>query len=160
MPLTIRDARPADAGIIAEFNSRMSEETEGIPLDPGLIGPGVEAILADPAKGRYWVAEIDGELVGQIMTTLEWSDWRNGSIWWLQSVYVRQDHRRSGVFSALYRHVESLARETPGVVGIRLYVEKDNERAKATYDKLGFSMTGYQLMQALWSGHGATEGDD
>ena len=158
MPLTIRDALPADAAIIAEYNSLLSEETEGVPLDTKLIGPGVEALLADPAKGRYWVAEIDGDIVGQIMVTLEWSDWRNGSIWWLQSVYVRENHRRDGVFSALYRHVETLARETPDVVGIRLYVERSNERAKATYDKLGFSMTEYQLMQSLWTGHGANEG--
>ena len=159
MALTIRDAQAADAAIIADFNSRLSEETEGVPLDMSLILPSAKALLADPAKGRYWIAEIDGDIVGQIMTTLEWSDWRNGAIWWLQSVYVVENHRRDGVFSALYSHVESLARAEPDVVGIRLYVEKANDRAKATYEKLGFSMTGYQLMQNLWVGHGAPEGD-
>ena len=160
MPLTIRDARLSDADIIADFNSRLSAETEGVPLDPELIGPGVRALLADPAKGRYWVAEIDGEIVGQIMVTLEWSDWRNGAIWWLQGVYVPEAHRRAAVFSTLYGHVESLARQAPDVVGIRLYVERANDRAKASYAKLGFGMTSYQMMQDLWVGHGASEGDD
>ena len=132
MNLLIRDALPDDAKTIADFNSRMALETEGRPLDPVLIDPGVAAILADPDKGRYWVAELDGNIVGQIMVTYEWSDWRNGQLWWIQSVYVDRDYRRKGVFSALYRHVKSLAREDPEVCGMRLYVEKDNKRAMET----------------------------
>lgn len=143
----IRNATPDDAPIIAGFNSRLAEETEGSALDAALIGPGVARILADASLGCYWVAERDGEIVGQIMTTREWSDWRNGMLWWLQSVYVHPDHRRGGVFSALYRHVEALARQSPDVVGIRLYVEKDNTRAQRTYVKLGMTMTDYQVMQ-------------
>ena len=150
MTFTIRDATPADRDIVAEYNSRLSQETEDGPLDSTLILPGVAAVLADRSKGRYWLAE-DGDLIiGQIMVTYEWSDWRNGMLWWIQSVYVHTDHRRAGVFSALYRHVESLAEEDPEVVGIRLYVERNNTRAQSTYAKLGMSMTTYQIMQTLF----------
>jgi GNAT superfamily N-acetyltransferase len=147
MELRIRDATLADAATIAEFNSRMAEETEGRPLDPGLIGPGVIAVLNDPARGRYWVAEVDGQLVGQIMVTWEWSDWRNGTMWWIQSVYVAPEFRRRGVFSGLYRQVESHARASADACGLRLYVEKDNSRAVQTYLALGMNLPGYQVME-------------
>ncbi len=160
MPLTIRDATPADADVIADYNRQIAEETEGKLLDPGLIGPGVAALLADPTKGRYWVAELDGRIVGQIMTTYEWSDWRNGMIWWIQSVYVRAEHRRSGVFRALHDHVEQLARSTPEVIGLRLCVESENARAQSTYDSLGYEMTAYRVMQEFWMPANDTNGDD
>lgn len=149
---TIRNATPGDAGTIADFNSRLAFETEGTYLAPELVGPGVEAMLADPSKGQYWVAEADGRVIGQIMVTYEWSDWRNGMIWWIQSVYVHGDYRRSGVFSLLYRHVESLARRDPQVSGIRLYVERDNARARRTYESLGMDMTDYRVMQSMFTG--------
>ncbi|NCF23107.1 MAG: GNAT family N-acetyltransferase [Gammaproteobacteria bacterium] len=152
MDMQIREALESDAGQIAEFNSRLAAETEGIQLLPGVVGPGVEAMLADPSKGRYWVAEGRGRIVGQIMVTYEWSDWRNGMIWWIQSVYVHGEYRRSGVFSALYRHVESLARKDPGVCGIRLYVERENSRARQTYASLGMARTDYRIMQTLFTG--------
>ncbi len=150
MGIAIRDAVPADAGLIADYNNRLAEETEARSLDPDLTGPGVAAFLADPSKGRYWVAEVDGRIVGQIAVIFEWSDWRNGMIWWIQSVFVHADQRRKGVYSSLYRHVESVARSDPEVIGIRLYVEKDNARAQATYVTLGMSMTNYQIMQCLY----------
>ncbi len=148
MNLHVREALPDDAKTIADFNSQMARETEGRPLDPALIDPGVAAILADSNRGRYWVAEVDGKVVGQIMVTYEWSDWRNGQLWWIQSVYVHEDYRRKGVFSALYRHVESLARQDPEICGLRLYVEKGNKRAQETYLKLGMVLPGYQVMEA------------
>lgn len=148
MGLLVRDALSDDAKTIADFNSRMAVETEGRPLDPALIDPGVASVLADSDKGRYWVAELDGIVVGQIMVTYEWSDWRNGQLWWIQSVYVHRDYRRKGVFSALYRHVESLARQDPEVCGMRLYVEMCNKRAQQTYLKLGMALPGYQVMEA------------
>ena len=146
--ITIRDATPDDAGIISDFNTRMAKETEGRPLAPGSIAAGVSAALRDPAKGRYWVAEIEGSVVGQLLVTFEWSDWRNGTFWWIQSVYVHADHRRAGVFSALYRHVEKLAREAPDVCGLRLYVERHNRRAQETYLALGMTTPGYIVMEA------------
>lgn len=148
--MQIRDATPADAATIAAFNDHMAEETESRSLADELIGAGVAAFLGDINKGRYWVAEIDGEIIGQIGVTYEWSDWRNGMLWWIQSVYIVRDKRRKGVYSALYGHVESLARADDGVIGLRLYVEKDNERAQATYEKLGMKMTNYQIMQTLF----------
>jgi ribosomal protein S18 acetylase RimI-like enzyme len=149
--LEIRDATPDDADIIANCNSNLAFETEGEGLAPGIVGPGVAAVLADASKGRYWVAEADGRVVGQIMVTYEWSDWRNGMIWWIQSVYVDSEYRRGGVFSALYRHVESLARNDPDVSGVRLYVNSRNERAQRTYESLGMDMTDYRVMEAMFN---------
>jgi GNAT superfamily N-acetyltransferase len=145
--IQVRDARPSDAGVIVGFNVKMAMETEGRPLDAELINQGVAAVLADTTKGRYWVAEQDGQVVGQLMVTYEWSDWRNGVFWWIQSVYVRGDYRRKGVFSLLHRHVESIARTTPEVCGLRLYVERDNLRAQKTYLALGMTSPGYEVME-------------
>jgi len=145
--VTIRDATPDDAKTIAAYNSAMALETEGRPLEPSLISPGVQAVLDDKCKGLYWVAEQNGELVGQIMVTHEWSDWRNGVMWWIQSVYVVESSRRQGVFSALYRHVASLARQDSECCGIRLYVEHENQRAQKTYLALGLVKPGYDVME-------------
>ena len=152
MEFTIREARPADAETIAAFNSAMAEETEGKSLDPEVIGPGVGNLLADASRGRYWVAEGEGRVIGQLMVTYEWSDWRNGNIWWIQSVYVAPDWRRKGIFSALYRHVESLASAEPDAIGLRLYVEESNERAQRTYAALGMVKPSYLVMEALFGG--------
>jgi ribosomal protein S18 acetylase RimI-like enzyme len=150
LDIEIRDAVPADGATIADYNARMAEETEGKTLDPDVIGPGVAAVLEDSAKGRYWVAIIDGKIAGQLMVSYEWSDWRNGKIWWIQSVYVAAPFRRHGVFSALYKHVESLVRQDVNACGIRLYVEKANTRAKDTYSSLGMTMTEYDVMEAIF----------
>jgi len=147
--LRIRDASTADADVLADFNSRMAEETEGRTLDQAVVGPGVAALLADSDKGRYWVAEIDGMVVGQLMVTYEWSDWRNGTLWWIQSVYIHPSFRRQGVFSALYQHVESLALAEPDVCGLRLYVEQGNTRAQRTYKKLGMVNPSYLVMESI-----------
>lgn len=149
MEFTIRDASPEDGAAIASFNARMAEETEGKSLDPNIIGPGVQMLLEDPAKGRYWVAEADGAVIGQLMVTYEWSDWRNGNLWWIQSVYIHPYWRRKGVFRALYKHVESLAAARPQVVGLRLYVEQNNTRAQQTYESLGMVKPGYVVMEAM-----------
>lgn len=151
MNITIREARRSDAATIAAYNAAMAEETEGKALDPACVGPGVVALFDEPSHGRYWVAEDRGDIVGQLMVTYEWSDWRNGMIWWIQSVYVHPEWRRQGVFSALYHHVESLASDTPGVIGLRLYVEDNNLRAQQTYEALGMLKPGYLVMETLFA---------
>jgi ribosomal protein S18 acetylase RimI-like enzyme len=147
MNLTIRAAQLGDAAVIAEFNRLMAKETEQKDLDPTILGAGVAAMLRDPNKGRYYVAEADGRIVGQLGITLEWSDWRNGNFWWIQSVYVTPDARRHGVFRSLYEHVLAVAAREPNVIGVRLYVEHDNNIAQATYQKLGMTLTSYHLME-------------
>ena len=148
-PATVRDAAPADAEIIVAFNAALAEETEGKRLDRGVLAAGVAAVLADPAKGRYWVAvsaDDPNETVGQVMVTWEWSDWRNGAFWWVQSVYVAPPHRGRGVFRALLAAVSEAA-DAAGAVGLRLYVESGNAPARATYARCGFAPAGYDVME-------------
>lgn len=148
MPPTVRRAVATDVAVIVEFNQRLAEESEGKRLDPAKIAAGVAAALADPdRKGPYFLAEVDGSLVGQMQVTFEWSDWRNGWFWWVQSVYVRPEARRQGVFKTLIHHVMEAARTDPEVIGLRLYVERDNTRAHETYRNLGFEWTSYLLME-------------
>src|SRR5262245_25952289 len=130
--LSVRAAVPADAAVIAEFNRRLALETEHKALDPATLAAGVAAALADPDRARYFVAEDGGAVVGQLMLTREWSDWRNGWIWWIQSVYVSHEARRRGAFRALYEHARA-AGVAEGVVGLRLYVEQDNHAAQEVY---------------------------
>ncbi len=145
--MKIRPATPADVDTICEFNVRLAFESEGKTLDPAYLRPGVEAVLADPEKGLYYLAEADGRPVGQLAITREWSDWRNGWFWWIQSVYVHADARRRGVFRSLYEHLESVAKSDPRVIGIRLYVENENRTAHATYEKLGLTFSAYRIME-------------
>lgn len=150
MNFEIREATPSDAETIASYNIRMAVETEGRSLAADVIGPGVAALISDAGKGRYWVAETAGKLVGQIMITYEWSDWRNGTLWWIQSVYVHPDFRRQGVYSALYRYVEAQAKASDNVRGLRLFVENDNTRARKTYEALGMKDPNYRVMEAIF----------
>lgn len=156
MSISIRPAVPDDWPTIVEFNCRLAEESEGKRLDLAHIEPGVKALLSDSRKGRYFVAETDDavpdskpRIVGQMMHTYEWSDWRNGDIWWLQSVYVHPDFRRVGVFRALFARLLSEAESDPNVVGLRLYVEEQNARAHATYESLGLAPGGYFVMERM-----------
>jgi len=148
MPWTIRQGRPADAPTIVEFNRRLALETEGKALDMAALTGGVTAALADPTrKGPYYLA-VDGEtILGQLQITFEWSDWRNGWFWWFQSVYVIAEARKTGVFRSLYEHVGELARRESDVVGLRLYVERDNHAAQRTYLRLGMERTAYLLLE-------------
>jgi GNAT superfamily N-acetyltransferase len=147
MPPTIRRAVAADTPLIVEFNRRLALESEGKTLDLAVLTAGVAAGLADPEKARYFVAEEEGRVVGQLMLTLEWSDWRNGWVWWIQSVYVHPDARRRGVFRALYQHVHQAASADPQVVGIRLYMERDNHVAQQTYLSLGMELSSYVVLE-------------
>lgn len=148
--MQIRPATLEDLPTIVEFNRLLAFETESIELSVELLTHGVRAALLDAQKARYFVAEVDSQIIGQLMHTREWSDWRNGDIWWLQSVYVVASARRQGVFRALVEHVTQLAQSTPGVVGLRLYVEEHNDRAAATYDRLGLAEAGYVVRERIW----------
>jgi len=173
MNLIIRPARWSDIDVICEFNRRLARETENKDLDPVILKAGVAAMFGDPHKGSYFVAQTvpdpqplsqgergegrlqslsqgergDGEVVGQLGVTSEWSDWRNGNFWWIQSVYVAASARLHGVFRKLFAHLLQEARAQSNVVGVRLYVEHHNHVAQATYEKLGMKMTGYHVME-------------
>jgi len=154
-PLVIRDARPDDRDVIVEFNARLADETEDKVLDLDVLARGVIAALDDPDRLRYWVAEseaVPGRVIGQAAVTREWSDWRAGWIWWLQSVYVHQDYRGRGVFRALHARIRDLARQSPDVIGLRLYVEVSNNPAQRVYQSLGMKPGGYDVYEDLWIG--------
>lgn len=147
MSITIRSATDTDVTVLAQFNQAMAQETEHRQLVPETIHQGIQSFLARPDYGFYLVAEIEGQVAGCLMVTFEWSDWRNGVFWWIQSVYVHPDFRRQGVFKALYRTVESRAEAMPDVCGLRLYVEQDNESAQQTYRSLGMDETSYRMFE-------------
>ena len=150
MPLTVRTATPADVPAIVEYNRRLARETEAKELDPATLAAGVAAAIADPGrKGPYYLACAGDDVVGQMQITYEWSDWRNGWFWWVQSVYVRADARGRGVYRTLYEHVRGRARAAGDVIGLRLYVEKDNHAARETYHRLGMEAIHFDLMQEL-----------
>ncbi len=152
MNIAVRPATPADIDTLVAGNIAMALEAEHKRLDPATVQRGVKAVFDEPARGRYFVAEIAGKVVGQAMYTYEWSDWRNGTFWWLQSVYVAPVARRTGVFREIYGYIERLANGTPGVCGLRLYVELDNERAQQTYARCGMVDAGYLVMEMDMSG--------
>jgi GNAT superfamily N-acetyltransferase len=143
--VTVRAARTADIEALVDFNAEMALETESKVLDRAVVQAGVHAVFAEPCRGFYLVAEVDAAVAGCLLITYEWSDWRNGDWWWLQSVYVAQAHRRHGVFRALYAEVERRAGAREDVVGVRLYVERDNTHAQRTYTALGFAEDGYRM---------------
>ena len=145
--LRIRAAYPREIPTLIEFNRAMARETEAKELDPGRSQRGVEAVFAEPARGTYYVALRGEELVGALLLTSEWSDWRNGVFWWIQSVYVVPSARRAGVFRALYGHVLARARANPDVCGLRLYVEQENRRAQAVYTELGMKAAHYRMFE-------------
>ena len=126
--MRIRLATSADAAVLVEFNAAMALETEGKNLLPEVIGAGVRGLLDNPVAGFYVLAETE-RVLAALMITKEWSDWRNGSFWWIQSVYVRPEARRQGVYRRLYRHVQEMAAKDPQVCGFRLYVERENSAA-------------------------------
>ncbi|WP_165072200.1 GNAT family N-acetyltransferase [Paludisphaera rhizosphaerae] len=149
-PFTIRDAVPTDLDVIVEFNRRLAWETEDKALDLAILREGVDRALAESDRLRYWVAVRDGGVIGQTAVSREWSDWRNGWLWWLQSVYVAADARGLGVFKALYARIREEAIAAGDVIGIRLYVEDENHRAQDAYKALGMADAGYSVLEELW----------
>ena len=149
--MNIRRAIQSDCAALAEFNIAMARETEGIELMPKVIGAGVEAMINNPQMGFYLVFEDNGEIQASLMVTTEWSDWRNGLFWWIQSVYVKESYRRQGLYRKLYERVKSLAEAEKHVCGFRLYVEHENLVAPETYRSLGMTETGYKMFEELKS---------
>jgi len=145
--LQIRPALPADLETVVAFNQRMAQETEGRALPIDVLRPGVQAVLDVPARGFYLLAERAGDVVGQLMVTYEWSDWRNATFFWIQSVYIVPDARRTGVYRGLYESVVARAETEGNVCGVRLYVERDNDVAKQTYEALGMRHAVYDMFE-------------
>lgn len=147
--LTIRTATEADVETLASFNEAMARETERKTLDPETVRAGVRALITGEQRGFYLLAERDGSVVGSLMITTEWSDWRNGDFWWIQSVYVRPEARREGIYTTMHDRVKAMASDDPSVCGIRLYVERGNAAAQATYQALGMQQTSYRLYEEM-----------
>lgn len=145
----IREAALPDLETIVTFNAAIAHETESRQLDLEVLRAGVKRALSDPALCHYFVAEVGREVAGQTMVTFEWSDWRNGLFWWIQSVYVDERFRRRGVFRALHEHVRTLAK-AKGAIGLRLYVDKTNRSAQETYARLGMPTTDYFVCEETW----------
>jgi len=147
--MNIRIATKDDAAAMVEFNQAMALETEHKNLDNDILSKGVAAVFDDPQKGFYVVADDEGQIIGGLMVTFEWSDWRNGWFWWIQSVYIRPEGRGKSIYSKLYRFVKDRAAEAGNVCGFRLYVEKENEHAQAVYKKLGMKETYYLMFEEM-----------
>jgi ribosomal protein S18 acetylase RimI-like enzyme len=147
MKINIRKAVLDDAVVIAENNYRIAFETENIRFDKETLLKGAENVIKDESKGIYFLAEEDGRIIGQLMVTKEWSDWRNGEFWWIQSVHVSEEYRRKGVFRRLFEYLSEYASAQRNICGIRLYVEKDNKIAQNTYSTLGMKETYYRIYE-------------
>jgi GNAT superfamily N-acetyltransferase len=142
-----RHARPEDASEIARFQLAMALETENLELDPPTVALGVRAVFDDPSKGNYFVAERDGRVIASLLVIEEWSDWRNGKVWWIHSVYVLPNDRGVGAFAALYAHLRKRVTEEPSLRGLRLYVDKNNSAAQTVYEKIGMTRDHYHLYE-------------
>jgi ribosomal protein S18 acetylase RimI-like enzyme len=146
--MIIRKALPADAEAIADFQLKMARETENIDLDRSIVEKGVAAVFSDDVKGAYYVAEVDGSVVSSLLTTYEWSDWRNGRVLWIQSVYVSEKYRRRGIYRQMYEHIKTLVQQDEtDFRGIRLYVDKTNSHAQQVYAKLGMVNHHYEMYE-------------
>jgi len=147
--MNVRKATISDHQSIVSFQLAMANETEGIELDKATVEKGVEAVLLDSSKGNYYVAEINGQVVSSLLTTFEWSDWRNGTILWIQSVYVLPGFRRKGVYRNMYSYIKEMVLKNDKLNGIRLYADKSNYPAQRTYENLGMNQDHYSTFEWL-----------
>ncbi len=143
----IRMATEENRDIIVGFQMKMAKDTEGLVLDEETINEGVMHVLRDAEKGKYFVAEEEGKVIASLLITYEWSDWRNKTVLWIQSVYVLPEYRNQGVYKEMYSHIKKWASEDGNVAGIRLYVDKTNKQAMAVYRKLGMDGEHYRLFE-------------
>jgi len=148
MNIVVRDALKSDLDEILDFQISMAKETESIDLERDVLKIGVSSVLEDSAKAKYFIADNEGEAAGMLMITTEWSDWRNGWVWWIQSVYVKPGYRKMGVYKMLYNHIKKIVGSSDELKGIRLYVDKRNVRAQQVYESLG--MTGDHYTTYEW----------
>lgn len=147
--MKVREAKINDIPRIVDFQLEMAEETEGIELNRSIVETGVSTVLNDPTKGKYYITEINGEIVGSLLTTYEWSDWRNGTVLWIQSVYVLPEYRRKGVYRNMYSHLKNQVSTNRELKGIRLYADKSNRAAHKTYENLGMTQDHYVTFEWL-----------
>jgi GNAT superfamily N-acetyltransferase len=147
--IKIRPGLLFDVPSIADFQVKMAFETESLKLDPQVVEKGVSAVFDDPGKGKYWLAEVDGKVVASLLTIPEWSDWRNGTVLWIHSVYVVPEFRSLGIFRTLYHHLVDMVQSSPDLRGLRLYVDKGNHVAQKVYTSLGMSSDHYHLFEWL-----------
>lgn len=145
--LHCRKAHASDHETITRFQLAMALETEKLKLDPEICSRGVRAVFTDSHKGTYYVCERDGRVLGSLLIIVEWSDWRNGTVWWIHSVYTLPDGRGAGVFKALYEHVKGLVNADEGLRGLRLFVDKSNSSAQVVYKKIGMTDEHYSLFE-------------
>ena len=150
--IEIRPGRREDAPNIVEFQIRMAKEAEDLTLDRSTVEKGVQAVFDDPHKGAYWIAELEGEVVGCLLTVPEWSDWRNGTVLWIHSVYVIPSARRRGVFRMMYETLKTMVEQSAELRGLRLYVERENEQAQKTYNAMGMDGNHYKLFEWMKEG--------
>ena len=149
--ITLRKAMVSDLTILIDFQRQLAFESEGVKLDERDLQKGMQAMFDDPSKGTYFVAEENSEVVGCHMITYEWSDWRNGMVWWLQSVYVKESHRKKGVFKKMYDNIIQVIKSDPGLIGLRLYVDKTNARAMKVYEAMGMDGSHYTVYEWMKS---------
>lgn len=147
--MNIRLAIEKDAPELVEFNQAMALETEGKHLDSEILKSGVESVFNDAKKGFYVVTEADAKIVGGLMVTFEWSDWRNSWFWWIQSVYILPDYRGRSIYRLMYEFVKNKANQEKNVCGFRLYVEKENVNAQKVYEKLGMESSHYLMYEEM-----------
>jgi GNAT superfamily N-acetyltransferase len=144
-----RKARLEDSASILEFQITMAWETEKMKLDPPTLKLGIAEVFKNPNRGQYYVAEIDGKVIGSLLIITEWSDWRNGEVWWIHSLFVQSEHRGKGVYRGLYSYIKKSASENH-VRGIRLYVDKTNTLAQTVYKQLGMTDEHYSLFESMF----------
>ncbi|HIJ53686.1 MAG TPA: GNAT family N-acetyltransferase [Planctomycetes bacterium] len=147
--IKIRKAKSGDSERIVELQLKMARETEGLRLNKDVVSKGVRGVFQQPARGTYWVAEEKGQILGSLLAIPEWSDWRNGTVLWIHSLYVVPEARGRGVFKKLYLSLTKQVMESPELVGLRLYVDKQNKSAQKIYEKMGMSRDHYELYEWL-----------
>lgn len=145
----IQRATVQDIDTLIDFQQRLASESEGVTLNGEVLRKGLQALFADPNKGFYFVAKEDAEVIGCHMITFEWSDWRNGMVWWIQSVYVKETHRKKGVFKMMFDNLLNILSTDPGIIGLRLYVDKSNARAMKVYEAMGMDGSHYTVYERM-----------